>query len=144
MTDESTGVTQTGPRTWFGRLLWDIGMALGAIRRTLRPRYVKYLEAEVERLRGENRGLWNLLTTEKGHPPLVSGDVPHPTAGARGQARPTMRGKSWPQIRAELERRSNAEHLERLARMRKEAQVDAELRRRARLPNGPEPEEKAG
>jgi hypothetical protein len=60
----------------------------------LRGRYVALLEAEVARLRAENRALTNSLLGTAGFPPV---EYPEP---AKPQALPRLRKRSWHQIQA--------------------------------------------
>ena len=62
--------------------------------RLLRGRYVGLLEAEVARLRAENRALTNSLLGTAGFPPL---EYPEP---AKPQPLPRLRKRSWHQIQA--------------------------------------------
>ena len=64
------------------------------IHRLLQGRYVGLLEAEVVRLRGENRALTNSLLGTAGFPPL---EYPEP---AKTQPLPRLRKRSWHQIQA--------------------------------------------
>jgi hypothetical protein len=60
----------------------------------LRGRYVGLLEAEVQRLRAENRALMNSLLGTAGFPPVEFPDAPKP------QPLPRLRKRSWHQIQA--------------------------------------------
>lgn len=73
---------------------------LKALRRALRSRYVLLLEAEVERLRAENRALVNSLLGTAGFPPLD-----WPPARREPIEAPHVRRHSWPQyaLQRELE-----------------------------------------
>ena len=62
--------------------------------RLLRGRYVGLLEAEVARLRAENRALTNSLLGTAGFPPV---DYPEL---AKPQPIPRLRKRSWHQIQA--------------------------------------------
>jgi hypothetical protein len=64
------------------------------IHRLLQGRYVGLLEAEVVRLRAENRALTNSLLGTAGFPPL---EYPEP---AKPQPLPRLRKRSWHQIQA--------------------------------------------
>ena len=64
------------------------------LKRLLRSRYVRLLEAEVTRLRAENRALTNSLLGTAGFPP-----VEYPEA-AKPQPLPRLRKRSWHQIQA--------------------------------------------
>jgi hypothetical protein len=63
-------------------------------RRFFQGRYVGVLEADVARLRAENRALMNSLLGTAGFPPLDFPEVPKP------QALPRLRKRSWHQIQA--------------------------------------------
>jgi hypothetical protein len=64
--------------------------------RLLRGRYVGLLEAEVARLRAENRALTNSLLGTAGFPPV---EYPEPTKPpAKGG--PRLRKRSWHQLQA--------------------------------------------
>ena len=65
-------------------------------RRVLRSRYVAVLEADVERLRGENRALMNSLLGTAGFPP-----VEYPASAP--VTLPVVRKRSWHQIQARKE-----------------------------------------
>jgi hypothetical protein len=60
----------------------------------LRGRYVGLLEAEVTRLRAENRALTNSLLGTAGFPPVDYPEAPKP------QTLPRLRKRSWHQIQA--------------------------------------------
>jgi hypothetical protein len=60
----------------------------------LRSKYVCALEADVARLRAENRALMNSLLGIAGFPPVEFPEVPKP------QALPRIRKRSWHQIQA--------------------------------------------
>jgi len=60
----------------------------------LRSKYVRLLEAEVARLRAENRALTNSLLGTAGFPP-----VEYPES-VKPQALPRLRKRSWHQIQA--------------------------------------------
>ena len=62
--------------------------------RLLGGRYLAMLEAEVARLRAENRALTNSLLGTAGFPPV---EYPEP---AKPQALPRLRKRSWHQIQA--------------------------------------------
>jgi hypothetical protein len=64
------------------------------LQRLLRGRYVAMLEAEVARLRAENRALTNSLLGTAGFPPV---EYPEP---AKPQPLPRLRKRSWHQIQA--------------------------------------------
>jgi hypothetical protein len=63
-------------------------------RRILQLKYVGLLEADVARLRAENRALMNSLLGTAGFPPVEFPEVPKP------QALPRLRKRSWHQIQA--------------------------------------------
>jgi hypothetical protein len=60
----------------------------------LRSKYVSALEADVARLRAENRALMNSLLGTAGFPPVEFPEAPKP------QALPRLRKRSWHQIQA--------------------------------------------
>ena len=60
----------------------------------LRSKYVRLLEAEVARLRAENRALTNSLLGTAGFPPV---EYPEP---GKPQALQRLRKRSWHQIQA--------------------------------------------
>jgi hypothetical protein len=62
--------------------------------RFLRSRYVDALEAEVCRLRAENRALTNSLLGTAGFPPIEFSEAAKPVA------LPRVRKRSWHQIQA--------------------------------------------
>ena len=67
--------------------------------RRLRSRYVRFLEEEVARLRGENRALVNSLLGTAGFPPISLEDE-----ARRGfAALPPVRRRTWAQIARERE-----------------------------------------
>jgi hypothetical protein len=66
--------------------------------RTFRGRYVRLLEAEVARLRAENRALVNSLIGTAGFPPLSLEDEVR-----RGPAMTPVRRRSWTQIARDRE-----------------------------------------
>lgn len=63
-------------------------------RRFLRTKYVDLLEAEVARLRAENRALMNSLLGTAGFPPVDFPEAPKP------QPLPRLRKRSWHQLQA--------------------------------------------
>ena len=63
-------------------------------RKILQPKYVGLLEADVARLRSENRALMNSLLGTAGFPPVEFPEAPKP------QALPRLRKRSWHQIQA--------------------------------------------
>jgi hypothetical protein len=66
--------------------------------RAWRGRYVRLLEAEVTRLRAENRGLVNSLLGTAGFPPISLEDEVR-----RGPAMTPVRRRSWTQIARDRE-----------------------------------------
>jgi len=64
------------------------------IERFMCGRYVGLLEADVARLRAENRALMNSLLGTAGFPPVEFPEVPQP------QPLPRLRKRSWHQIQA--------------------------------------------
>ena len=67
---------------------------LNWLHKFLQTRYVGLLEAEVLRLRGENRALMNSLLGTAGFPPV---EFPEPP---KLQPLPRLRKRSWHQIQA--------------------------------------------
>jgi hypothetical protein len=63
-------------------------------RKVLQLKYVGLLEADVARLRAENRALMNSLLGTAGFPPVEFPEAPKP------QALPRLRKRSWHQIQA--------------------------------------------
>lgn len=64
------------------------------LRKILQLKYVGLLEADVARLRAENRALMNSLLGTAGFPPVEFPEAPKP------QALPRLRKRSWHQIQA--------------------------------------------
>jgi hypothetical protein len=64
------------------------------IERLFRGRYLGLLEADVARLRAENRALTNSLLGTAGFPPVEFPEAPKP------QPLPRLRKRSWQQIQA--------------------------------------------
>jgi hypothetical protein len=64
------------------------------LRKILQLKYVGLLEADVARLRAENRALMNSLLGTAGFPPVDFPEAPKP------QALPRLRKRSWHQIQA--------------------------------------------
>jgi hypothetical protein len=64
------------------------------LRKILQLKYVGLLEADVARLRAENRALTNSLLGTAGFPPVDFPEAPKP------QALPRLRKRSWHQIQA--------------------------------------------
>jgi len=71
------------------------------IEQLFRGRYVGLLEADVARLRAENRALMNSLLGTAGFPPLEFPETPQP------QPVPRLRKRSWHQIQAWRETGAN-------------------------------------
>ncbi len=67
--------------------------------RHARSRYVRMLEEEVARLRGENRALVNSLLGTAGFPPIS----PEDDARRSGVALPPVRRRTWTQIARDRE-----------------------------------------
>jgi hypothetical protein len=63
-------------------------------RKVLQLKYVGLLEADVARLRAENRALMNSLLGTAGFPPVEFPDAPKP------QTLPRLRKRSWHQLQA--------------------------------------------
>src|SRR5580692_3157557 len=63
-------------------------------RKLIQIKYVGLLEADVARLRAENRALMNSLLGTAGFPPVEFPEAPKP------QALPRLRKRSWHQIQA--------------------------------------------
>ncbi len=64
------------------------------LRKLIQIKYVGLLEADVARLRAENRALMNSLLGTAGFPPVEFPEAPKP------QALPRLRKRSWHQIQA--------------------------------------------
>jgi hypothetical protein len=64
------------------------------LRKLIQIKYVGLLEADVARLRAENRALMNSLLGTAGYPPVEFPEAPKP------QALPRLRKRSWHQIQA--------------------------------------------
>jgi hypothetical protein len=64
------------------------------LRKMLQLKYVGLLEADVARLRAENRALMNSLLGTAGFPPVEFTEAPKP------QPLPRLRKRSWHQIQA--------------------------------------------
>ena len=67
---------------------------LNWLRQFLQTKYVEMLEADVARLRAENRALMNSLLGTAGFPPVDFPEVPKP------QPLPRLRKRSWHQLQA--------------------------------------------
>jgi hypothetical protein len=76
------------------------------IERLFRARYVGLLEADVARLRAENRALMNSLLGTAGFPPVDFPEAPQP------QPLPRLRKRSWHQIQAWRETGANRDAAE--------------------------------
>jgi hypothetical protein len=64
------------------------------LRKIVQLKYVGLLEADVARLRAENRALMNSLLGTAGFPPVDYPEAPKP------QALPRLRKRSWHQLQA--------------------------------------------
>ncbi len=69
----------------------------------VQTRYVGLLEADVSRLRAENRALMNSLLGTAGFPPVEFPEAPKP------QPLPRLRKRSWHQLQAWRETEANRE-----------------------------------
>jgi hypothetical protein len=69
--------------------------------RVFNGRYIGMLEADVARLRAENRALMNSLLGTAGFPPVEFPEAPKP------QPLPRLRKRSWHQIQAWRETEAN-------------------------------------
>src|SRR5690348_1223538 len=67
---------------------------LNWLRQFLQTKYVEMLEADVARLRAENRALMNSLLGTAGFPPVEFPEVPQP------QPLPRLRKRAWHQLQA--------------------------------------------
>lgn len=67
---------------------------LNWLRKILQLKYVDLLEADVARLRAENRALMNSLLGTAGFPPVEFPEAPKP------QTLPRLRKRSWHQLQA--------------------------------------------
>jgi hypothetical protein len=67
---------------------------LNWLQKFFQTKYVGLLEADVARLRAENRALTNSLLGTAGFPPVEYPEAPKP------QALPRLRKRSWHQIQA--------------------------------------------
>jgi hypothetical protein len=70
------------------------------LRKIIQTKYVGLLEADVARLRAENRALTNSLLGTAGFPPVEFPEAPKP------QPLPRLRKRSWHQIQAWRENRA--------------------------------------
>lgn len=96
-----------------------------AIRDALRSRYVRELEAEVARLRAENRALLNSLLGTAGIPPIF--DPERQASAEAGRTAPVVRRRSWQQLGRMLE-------IEEARRLRQLQQQTAEAEPRSSAP----------
>jgi len=71
------------------------------LEKLFRGRYVGLLEADVARLRAENRALMNSLLGTAGFPPVEFPEAPKP------QPLPRLRKRSWHQLQAWRQTESN-------------------------------------
>jgi hypothetical protein len=74
---------------------------LSWLREFMQTKYVGLLEADVARLRAENRALMNSLLGTAGFPPVEFPEAP------QAQPLPRLRKRSWHQIQAWRETESN-------------------------------------
>lgn len=124
-----------------------------ALHQLFTSRYVLELEAEVARLRAENRGLWSactgnrVLTPTQHRPPAGPGRAaePGPAAGpatTKSTMKPVVR-RSWPQTQASLERvdAAQAARVQAADLERQRADILAEARRVAAEAGAPLPAE---
>jgi len=94
---------------------------LSWLRKLMQMKYVGLLEADVARLRAENRALMNSLLGTAGFPPVEFPEAP------QAQSSPRLRKRSWHQIQAWRETESN-----------RSAAINSDERTFER-PNGPVP-----
>jgi hypothetical protein len=78
---------------------------LEKLKQLWRSNYVRLLEEEVFRLRGENRALMNSLLGTAGFPPVEFPEAPKPPACVG----PRLRKRSWHQVQAWRENGANRE-----------------------------------
>ncbi|HEV1994008.1 MAG TPA: hypothetical protein VGR03_06750 [Candidatus Acidoferrum sp.] len=76
------------------------------IEKVFRGRYVGLLEADVARLRAENRALMNSLLGTAGFPPVEFPEAPKP------QPLPRLRKRSWHQLQAWRQTEANRDSAE--------------------------------
>ncbi|MEE8607598.1 MAG: hypothetical protein V3S55_08340 [Nitrospiraceae bacterium] len=116
------------PKTWLGKLFWDIGRAIGGVHQAFRPRYVKYLEKRLSYLEAENRGLWKSLTGLAGAPVP---QIEHDSVAQRQPRKPQefKLRKSWGQVLGDLEADNRTNHAANLAAMRKTLEEKAKIER---------------
>jgi hypothetical protein len=74
---------------------------LNWLQKILQTKYIGLLEADVARLRAENRALMNSLLGSAGFPPVEFPETP------QAQPLPRLRKRSWHQIQAWRETESN-------------------------------------
>jgi hypothetical protein len=74
---------------------------LNWLQKVLQTKYIGLLEADVARLRAENRALMNSLLGSAGFPPVEFPEAP------QAQPLPRLRKRSWHQIQAWRETESN-------------------------------------
>jgi hypothetical protein len=74
---------------------------LNWLQKILQTKYIGLLEADVARLRAENRALMNSLLGSAGFPPVEFPETP------QAQLLPRLRKRSWHQIQAWRETESN-------------------------------------
>jgi hypothetical protein len=74
------------------------------LQRILQTKYIGLLEADVARLRAENRALMNSLLGTAGFPPVEFPEAPQP------QPLPRLRKRSWHQIQAWRETGATENH----------------------------------
>lgn len=97
------------PKTWIGRLLWDLGFRGQAA-------YVQLLETENQELKDDNRRLWNSLVGTKGIPPVTLKTQPEDRQGKV----PRSVRLSWPQFLGKREAEDRDAHRKQLAALREE------------------------
>jgi hypothetical protein len=95
---------------------------LSWLRKLMQMKYVGLLEADVARLRAENRALMNSLLGTAGFPPVEFPEAP------QAQPLPRLRKRSWHQIQAWRETES-----------KRSAAIDSDEKTFERL-NGPVPQ----
>ena len=78
-------------------------------RRMLQLKYVGLLEADVARLRAENRALMNSLLGTAGFPPVEFPEAPKPQTPTRVRKRSWHQIQAWRQSGAERDAADNAE-----------------------------------
>jgi hypothetical protein len=78
------------------------------IEKVFRGRYVGLLEADVARLRAENRALMNSLLGTAGFPPVEFPEAPKP------QPLPRLRKRSWHQLQAWRQAEANRDNADSL------------------------------